>query len=89
MALGARPAQVLRGVLADGMLLVGAGAAQGLIAAYFAASLIRTMLFGVSPRDLFTYAAVAVMVALVGALANYVPGRRASRVDHNQALRIE
>ncbi|MGD0668890.1 MAG: ABC transporter permease [Bryobacteraceae bacterium] len=89
MALGARPAQVMRGVLADGMLLVGAGAALGLAAAYFAASLLRTMLFGVSPRDLFTYAAVAAMVALVGVAANYVPARRASRVDPNQALRFE
>jgi ABC-type antimicrobial peptide transport system permease subunit len=89
MALGARPAQVMRGVLADGMLLVGAGAALGLTAAYFAAQMLQTVLFGVSPRDLFTYAAVAAVVALVGAAANYVPARRAARVDPNQALRFE
>jgi ABC-type antimicrobial peptide transport system permease subunit len=89
MALGARPAQVMRGVLADGMLLVGAGAALGLAAAYFAAQLLQTVLFGVSPRDLFTYAAVAAVVALVGAAANYVPARRAACVDPNEALRSE
>jgi putative ABC transport system permease protein len=89
MALGARPGQVMRGVLSDGMLLVGAGAALGLAAAYFAAQMLQTVLFGVSPRDLLTYAAVAAVVALVGAVANYVPARRAARVDPNQALRFE
>jgi predicted permease len=89
MALGARPSQVMRGVLADGMLLVGAGAALGLAAAYFAAQFLQTILFGVSPRDATTYAAVAGLVVVVGAVANYVPARRAARVDPNQALRFE
>jgi predicted permease len=89
MALGARPAQVMRGVLGDGMLLVGAGAALGLAAAWFAAQFLETILFGVSPRDAITYAVVAGVIAVVGAVANYIPARRAARVDPNQALRFE
>ena len=89
MALGARPAQVMRGIFGDGMMLIGAGAALGLIAAFLGARLLRTLLFGVSPRDVITYAVVALLVALVGAVANYLPARRASRIDPNQTLRFE
>jgi len=89
MALGARPGQVMRGVLGQGMLLVSAGVALGLAAFQLAASLLESMLFGVSTRDLATYAAVVLGVALVGLAANYLPARRAAGVDPMRALRSD
>jgi putative ABC transport system permease protein len=89
MALGAHPSQVMRTVLAGGMALVGMGAAAGLIASQFSARLLQSLLFGVSAHDVGAYAAVVVGIALVGFLANYIPARRASRVDPTTALRFE
>jgi putative ABC transport system permease protein len=89
MALGARPGQVMRGILGQGMLLVASGVAIGLIAFYFAAGLLQSMLFGVSPRDAATYGAVVLGVALVGLAANYIPARRAATIEPMRALRSE
>jgi putative ABC transport system permease protein len=89
MALGAQPAQVMRTVLAGGMTLVGAGAVAGLIASQFTARLLQSLLFGVSAHDVAAYAAVVAGVAAIGFLANYIPARRASRVDPTNALRFE
>jgi putative ABC transport system permease protein len=89
MALGARPAQVMRTVLASGMTVVGIGAIAGLIASQFTARLLQSLLFGVSAHDVAAYAAVVAGVAAIGFLANYIPARRASRVDPTNALRFE
>jgi predicted permease len=89
MALGARPGQVVGALLGSGMLLVAIGAAAGLVVALPATKLLGSMLFGVSHRDVATYAAVVVVVVSVGLAANYLPARRASRVDPMQALRCE
>jgi putative ABC transport system permease protein len=89
MALGAQPAQVLREVLASGMLLVSAGVALGLAGALAAVRLLQTLLFGVSSRDPIIYAAVMLGVVIVGLLANFVPARRAASVDPLRALRFE
>jgi len=89
MALGARPGQVVGSLLAGGMSLVAIGAAIGLAVAVPVTSLLGSMLFGVSHRDLLTYAAVLMVVAIVGLTANYLPARRAARVDPMQALRFE
>jgi len=89
MALGARPARVLAGVLGSGMLMVAVGVALGLGASLAVARLLKGMLFGVSARDAATYAVVIVLVVGVGALANYVPARRAAKVDPMRALRFE
>src|SRR5262249_29171614 len=89
MALGARPGQVMGGVLRNGMILVAIGLAIGIGASLLTARLLDTMLAGVSPRDAVTYAAVIAGVAAVGLLANYVPARRASRVDPMSVLRAE
>jgi putative ABC transport system permease protein len=89
MALGAQPAQVLREVLAGGMLLVTIGVALGLAGALAAVRLLQTLLFGVSSRDPIIYAAVMLGVVVVGLLANVVPARRAASVDPLRALRCE
>jgi putative ABC transport system permease protein len=89
MALGARPDQVLRQVLASGMALTSIGVVVGLAGALWAARLLQTLLFGVSSRDPVIYSAVILGVALVALLANLVPARRAAAVDPMRALRFE
>jgi putative ABC transport system permease protein len=89
MALGARPEQVLGAVLKQGMALVGAGVGVGLIVSQLTAGLLKSMLFGVGPRDPATYAAVVVGVALVGLLANFIPARRAASIEPVNTLRSE
>jgi len=89
MALGARPQQVLREVLTDGMTLVFIGTVLGLAGALLTARFLETLLFGVSGRDPVIYAAVILAVGAVGLAANFVPARRAAAIDPMRALRSE
>jgi hypothetical protein len=89
VALGAQPHQVLGQVLRSGMTLVSAGIVVGLIATSWAASLLRTLLFGVSSYDPLTYVVVVAGVLAVGLLANLVPAFRAASVDPIRALHFE
>jgi putative ABC transport system permease protein len=87
IALGAPPAGVTRLVVAQGMRVAAVGVAAGVTAALFVTSLAANLLYGVSPRDPLTLGVVAVTLLLVAALANYLPARRAARVDPLLALR--
>jgi putative ABC transport system permease protein len=89
MAIGARPADVLRMVLGDGLKLAAIGVVLGIGAALALARVIESMLFEVEPFDAASYAAVAAVLLAVAALACYVPARRAMRVDPLVALRAE
>jgi putative ABC transport system permease protein len=89
IALGARPEQVMRGVLRNGMVLVSIGVAVGVAASLWTGRFLETLLFGVSMRDAATYAVVVSSVGLVDVLANFVPARRAAAVDPIRALRAE
>ena len=89
MALGARPEQVLREVLAGGMTLVSIGAAVGVTGALLTTRFLQTLLFGVSGKDPLTYGAVILGVACVGLAANLVPAWRAAGVDPMRALRSQ
>jgi len=89
MAMGARPGQVLGQVVRGGMTLVSIGVTAGLAGALWVTRLLRTLLFGVSSHDPVIYAAVVLGVLGVGLLANFVPTRRAARVDPMRALHFE
>ena len=89
MALGARRSQVLAAVMRQGLALVLLGLGAGAIGAWWQTRLMQRMLYGVKPADPATFAAVAFTLLSVGALACYVPARRATRIDPMQALRHE
>jgi putative ABC transport system permease protein len=89
MALGAQPASVLRMVLGQGMILVLIGVVIGLAASYGLTRIMTSLLFGVTATDPFTFASVAVALVLVALFANYIPARRATKVDPLIALREE
>jgi putative ABC transport system permease protein len=89
MALGAQGGSVIRLIVRQAMLLVGCGVAAGLVFALLLSQTMARMLFGVTPTDPATYAAVSVVLGAVALLASYVPARRATRVDPIVALRAE
>ena len=89
MALGAGKGNVLRLVLKEGLALVGGGVAVGLIVAAAATRLLTSFLYGVSPLDAATFAAIPLVLALVALLASYLPARRAAKVDPMVALRYQ
>ena len=89
MALGAQTRDVLQHVLGQGMKFVLMGATLGLAGAFVAARALKSMLFGVSPADPLTFAAVTVFLALIAFAACWIPARRATKIDPMIALRSE
>jgi predicted permease len=87
MAMGAQRGDVLRMVVGGGMKLALIGVVLGIGGALSLASLVASLLFGVTPFDPPSYAATAVLLLGVAAIACYVPARRAMRMDPLQALR--
>ena len=89
IALGAQPLEILQMVLSQGGKLAAAGIALGLIAAFVLTRLMVTILFGVTPADPATFAAVVAVLLSVALFASWLPARRAMRVDPMVALRYE
>jgi hypothetical protein len=89
LALGATARRVTGMVVGQGMALVGAGVALGLIVASLQGRLLAAYLHGVSAREPSLLLAAVLVVVAVGAIAAYLPARRASRVDPWRVLRSE
>jgi putative ABC transport system permease protein len=89
MALGARPDDVVRMIVRDGMKLALLGLAIGLVGSLIAMKYLESQLYGIKARDPITFAGVAVALALVAFAACYIPARRATKVDPLSALRYE
>jgi predicted permease len=89
VALGAQRADVLRLVLMQGLKLVLIGLAVGTAGALGVTRVLRSLLYGISPTDPFTFTGACVLLTVVALAACYVPARRAMRVDPATALRNE
>ncbi len=89
MALGARRGDVLKAVLRQGLKLTLIGLTLGLVGAFAATRVIRSLLYNVSPVDPLTFACVALLLTGVALFASYLPARRAAKTDPMAALRYE
>jgi predicted permease len=89
IALGARPLDVLKLVVGQGVWLTLSGVGIGLLAAFGMTRWLRGFLFEVSPTDPLTFAAIVFMLTVTALLACYLPARRAMKVDPLNALRHE
>lgn len=89
LALGAEPRVLKQMFVRQGLQLSGIGVAIGLAASAVAMRLMSSLLFGISPMDPLTYAAVALVLVTAAVLASYLPARRAATVDPVEALKSE
>jgi putative ABC transport system permease protein len=89
LALGAAPAQVVRNVTRDGFIPVAIGLGLGLIGASQASTILASRLHGTSPTDPTTFAAVALVLLLTGAIASWLPARRVTRIEAVEVFRNE
>ncbi|HEU4766247.1 MAG TPA: ABC transporter permease, partial [Pyrinomonadaceae bacterium] len=89
LALGAQGRDVLLMIVRQGSKLILIGLGIGLAAAFAVTRLVESLLFGVTNKDPLTFAAVAVLLAVVALLACYIPAWRATKVDPMEALRCE
>jgi predicted permease len=89
VALGAQREDILRMVIAQGSGAVLLGIATGLAAALALTRVMSTLLYGVKPTDVVTFASVAIVLALIALAACVIPARRATHVDPIIALRYE
>jgi ABC-type lipoprotein release transport system permease subunit len=89
MALGAGRGEVLQLITGQGLRLIAAGAAIGVIVALIVTRYLRTLLYGVEASDPVVFAAVPLSFMAMGLLASFLPARRAMHVDPIVALRHE
>jgi putative ABC transport system permease protein len=87
LALGARPADLLRLVVGQGMKLAMAGVAIGVLCAVWLTDFLQSLLFEVSATDPKIFVGVAVLLTAAALLACYLPARKAAKVDPMVALR--
>ncbi|HSR66686.1 MAG TPA: ABC transporter permease [Acidobacteriota bacterium] len=89
MALGARAGDVQRQVVREGMGMVLIGALLGLVLAGLLSQVLSAVLYGIRPLDPLSFLSAVALLVAVALLANYIPARRASRIDPLLALRAE
>jgi ABC-type antimicrobial peptide transport system permease subunit len=87
MALGARPADILKLIVTKGVVLAGVGIIAGVILSASTASMMASLLYGVRPHDPAVFVVVPLLLFAVAMLASYVPAWRATKVDSLSALR--
>ncbi len=87
LALGAQPADVVRMIAGQGMLLAVAGVVLGLAAAVAATRVLASLLYRVKPTDAVTFTSAALFFLAVALISSYLPARRAARLDPVAALR--
>jgi len=87
MALGATSAGVLRLIVGRTALLLAVGVAVGAVASAWAGRFVGTLLYELEPRDPPTLIGAALVLAIIGTLAAWLPARRAARIDPAQVLR--
>ncbi len=86
-ALGARPIDIVHVVVRQGLAVTASGVGAGLLGSLWLTRALATQLYGVTTTDAVTYAAVPVLLVVVGAVACYVPARRAAGADPLKVLR--
>jgi putative ABC transport system permease protein len=89
VALGAQRKDVLKVIMKQGIIISVIGIAIGLVAAFFLTRLLATVLVGVSATDLTIFSLVTGMLLVITLLGNFIPARRATRIDPLIALRNE
>ncbi len=89
VALGASSRSVMRLVVGEGLVLAGFGVALGLAGTFALAGSLRSLLYHVSPADPLVLTATSAAVAMITAVASFVPALRVTRVDPTVALRTE
>jgi putative ABC transport system permease protein len=89
MALGARPDDVVKMIVRDGMKMALLGLGIGLAGSFIAMKYLESQLYGIKARDPLTFIGVGAALALVALAACYIPARRATKVDPLSALRYE
>ena len=89
MALGAETGEVLKMVIRQGMVIAAIGVALGLAGGAAVSRVLSVALYGVNPIDPMSFGAAAILLLSVALLANYIPAKRATRIDPIIALRYE
>jgi len=87
MVFGAQPKDVVREILKKGMVMALAGLAIGIVGSLLLTRYLGSLLYGVSPTDPATYLGISLVILTVALIANFVPARRATRVDPLEILK--
>jgi putative ABC transport system permease protein len=88
MAIGARPGDIFRMIISEGLMLSLTGVVLGLVGAWWLGRAGSSLLFGVTASDPLTFTTVSLLLTAVALAACYFPARRAMRVDPIRALRV-
>ena len=89
MAMGARPSNMVQLVLRHALVLIAVGTGLGALGAFGLTRFLRSLLYETSPTHITTFVGVALLLAMVGVVASFIPAARAAKVDPVTALRME